>query len=482
MWDESVRRAFEKLEGQANAHARGPQFEVLVQRLFEREHFTVKRNPGIARPRQTDLLATYGDETYLIETKWQQAQIDINDIDSLRSRLQRTSGHVIGVLFSMSGFTTTAIEQITTYRDRTILLFGEQEIRHLFANQASLIPLLRRKRETFLTDGQVLLDIADHSWRGTVLNPNDLPLPQVQILDGTGTELPWITAEGGFAEAVFVDELPDVNWTPAQGIGVGLDLVLPIQSRNDLPYVFELLRSVGWISSAGHWAIEQSDVCWYGMGARSFLDAVDHWELRYQATQAHYHHSEHATYFDVSDGGFYTLSMNMRASERGNLLYPHLSVQLQGIPLHPEPFRRLARSFDRDDQVYFRSLTTDANIQQLPRSKERIRLEPVAFLCRTTTGEDIDTRGWVTGIVVKNPFRGKRLHVKRTKTRVHIPEALDSSALLVCSLRSWHELTDHIDYYYLWSFEFLHMYHAAILHPVADWESEQIDSRVWNLR
>ncbi len=482
MWDRSLERAFEDLEGQVNAHARGPQFEGLVQRLFEREHFTVRRNPGIAWPRQTDLLATYGDQTYLIETKWQHARVNINDIDSVRSRLQSTSGQVIGVFFSMSDFTTPAIERIANNRDRSILLFDEHEIRRLFANQVSLIAILRRKQEAFLTEGQVLLDIADDSWRGTPLNINDLPLPQVQLLDLASTELPWITSEGGFAEAVFVGELPDVNWTPAQGVGVGLDLVLPIEDKNDLPYVIELLRSVGWISSAGRWAIEQSEVCWHGVGAKDFLKAVDSWKKRYRATQVHYHDSEHIIYFDVCDGGFYTLSMDIHASRQGRIFHPHLSIQLEGIPLHPEPFRRLARSFDRDDQVYFRPLTEEANIEHVSLPKKRTRLEPLAFLCRSMVNDGFDTGNWVAGIVVKNPFRGMRLRTKRARTKTHIPGVLDSSALLICSLRSWHELGSHIDYYYIRSLEFLHTYDATILHPVVDWKSEEIDKRIRKLK
>ncbi len=57
-WDRSMERELECLEGEGNAHARGARFELLVQRLFERAHFSVERNAGVARPRQTDLFAS----------------------------------------------------------------------------------------------------------------------------------------------------------------------------------------------------------------------------------------------------------------------------------------------------------------------------------------------------------------------------------------------------------------------------------------
>jgi hypothetical protein len=58
---------FNRLGSLSSAHRRGYQLEVLLEELFRRAHFRVDRNVSIAKPRQTDLVARYGDTWYLIE-------------------------------------------------------------------------------------------------------------------------------------------------------------------------------------------------------------------------------------------------------------------------------------------------------------------------------------------------------------------------------------------------------------------------------
>lgn len=78
------------------AAQRGRELESFVAKLFRELHFRVKPNAGAARPRQTDVLVSRGTDTYLIECKWRSSKADIDDIDSLRSRLQRTDPAVVG--------------------------------------------------------------------------------------------------------------------------------------------------------------------------------------------------------------------------------------------------------------------------------------------------------------------------------------------------------------------------------------------------
>jgi hypothetical protein len=42
-------------------------------------------------------------EVYLIECKWRSDEANVDDIDSLRSRLRRTDGGTIGILVSFNG-------------------------------------------------------------------------------------------------------------------------------------------------------------------------------------------------------------------------------------------------------------------------------------------------------------------------------------------------------------------------------------------
>jgi Restriction endonuclease len=65
---------------------RGRALERVVADLFRQHHFSVTINPGIARPRQTDVFATRVTDHYLIECKWRAGKATIGDVDALRSR------------------------------------------------------------------------------------------------------------------------------------------------------------------------------------------------------------------------------------------------------------------------------------------------------------------------------------------------------------------------------------------------------------
>jgi len=131
--DEKLLADFERLLDSREQRRRGLEFEALLVRLFHRDGFAARRNPEIARPRQTDIHAKRFDAEFIVEAKWHGRPIDIADIDSLRSRLRRTHANVLGVVFSMSDFTEGAISSVEDERDRPILLFRGDETYFLFA-------------------------------------------------------------------------------------------------------------------------------------------------------------------------------------------------------------------------------------------------------------------------------------------------------------------------------------------------------------
>jgi hypothetical protein len=350
-------REFERLEGLRDTHARGPMFEVLVQHLCEREHFRVTRDAGTARPRQTDLFVSYGGDDFLIETKWQKDRADVADVDSLRSRLSRTAPHVAGVLVSMTGFTATAIKEVTEHRDRIVLLVEGPEIRNLFRYRSSLLALLRRKREHLIADGRVVFGEGGPRRSGPAPNRSSLPSSDLRIATAGGGVAPWVAGAGGFGPMVFVQELPDVEWIAGHGPGIGLDLQIDGGTRADIGHVLEALRGMGWVSSAGRFAIQQAAVCWHGAGAAAFLDALDGWESRYRAAGTRMHHTEEATYFDKWEDGFYTLSLRVEP-DHDHVWGVDFSMRLPGIPLVIEPIRALAHALSPEGHSYFRPLET----------------------------------------------------------------------------------------------------------------------------
>jgi hypothetical protein len=70
------------------------------------------------------------------------------------------------------------------------------------------------------------------------------------------------------------------------------------------------LAALGWASSAS-WAIKQQSKCWFGFGARGFIDALDDHKARYEGLEE-VHHTEQALYYDTFDGGSYTVALPLK--------------------------------------------------------------------------------------------------------------------------------------------------------------------------
>ena len=436
-------------------------FEALIQRLFEYAHFRVTRNAGAARPRQTDLVASHGNEDFLIEAKWQNDRVDIDDLDSLRSRLGRTASHVVGIFVSISGFTKTAIEGVGSDRTRIILLIDGSEIDDLFREPASLLALLRFKRERLIVDGQVLLSDSRRRRSGPAPDRLVLPAPNMQIALPSGGTAGWIAGGGEFGRAVFVQELPDVTWASTHGTGVGFDLHIYASNREDIARVIEILRRMGWVSSAGRFAIQQSTTAWYGLGAAAFLDALDAWGERYATAVGTMHHTEEATYFDKWEDGFYTLTMGVQAGD-DRVWGVNFSARLPGVPLVTEPFYDLALALDTDTHTYFIPLLQGDNRHIHP-TQRHVPLEAVALL-RDPSEE------WVTGIVARNPFRGSTPPSFEDVGEREELDQLRHIEFLICELSSWHHLDSPVGGYYLRRLHIGETSDATLIEVSADWD------------
>jgi Restriction endonuclease len=165
-WGSALSAEFKRLGSSPDAHQRGRKLEELLERLFQQAHFRVQRNAGIARPRQTDLVASYGDLSYLIEAKWLNTPADVDVFDAVRARLERAaSASVLGVIISVSGFTKSVVEEVVNCRGRQpVLLLGEEELTQALRSPESLVNVLRVKRNELVTHGRV--DLAAHRDRG----------------------------------------------------------------------------------------------------------------------------------------------------------------------------------------------------------------------------------------------------------------------------------------------------------------------------
>jgi hypothetical protein len=138
-----------------NPRTRGYRFQSLLQEFLLSCRFDVNANPGCAKPRQTDISASYDDLHLLIEAKWESKKLDVSDIDDLRSRLRRVAPHVVGCIFSMSCYTHQAIQEVEQDRTREILLCNADELEECFLNGKGLLDLLKYKRKMLAIHGRV---------------------------------------------------------------------------------------------------------------------------------------------------------------------------------------------------------------------------------------------------------------------------------------------------------------------------------------
>jgi hypothetical protein len=155
--------------------------------------------------------------------------------------LERTEPGVAGVLISMAGFAESVIEYVQQHRGRQIVLVSADELRDA---SDDLPTLLRRKREALLVDGRVLLDepaSARHRHERVFLPHADR---RFVMSDGEATGV--LMCGGRFGQFVFVHELPDIDWTPAPGVGVTLDVEPRMGDERDLRGLVHKLAALGW--------------------------------------------------------------------------------------------------------------------------------------------------------------------------------------------------------------------------------------------
>ncbi|MDQ3913924.1 MAG: restriction endonuclease [Actinomycetota bacterium] len=459
---------YRRLQQSENPHARGRALETVVTAAFRNAHFTVRRNAGAAIPRQTDLVAIRGHETYLVETKWQRPPVDIEGLDSLSARLGRVDPAVTGVFISVSGFTEPVVDEVRLHRKRPILLVSGAEFEAILEGNLDLVTVLRDKRRRLVIDAEVDQDsgVERRAWLTGPVDEETAASPiQFQLPDGRRTEV--LACGGDFGQFVFVESLFDVDWVQAQGNGVVLDLRFELRKDADLVRLVNELAGAGWSGGLPRWNIQQAATNWHGIGSRAFADALLGWEARYAGLDS-IHHTEEVSYHDEIDGGFYTLTADVSARDDRRVYYSNLSMQLLGIPLDLEPLQHLHQHIDPTAQAFFRPLSEPSvTAHGFPLGSSRIYVSPRALLVRR---DEIDKEEWVIGVAVENPFRGSRSDASsKWPSEKEWPFPIADTELLICDLRSHHPLSEPKPSYFLRHAHTSWTADVLVFHVVADW-------------
>lgn len=124
------------------------------------DHFeAVARRPYMSGGRQIDGSVSVEGTTYLSELKFTNEQSDATDVDSLLAKVNSKADNTMGVLFSISGFSSVAKKQASGSRG-LLLLFDHSHLYLMLAGLCTLQELIARVRRYAAQTGEAYLDAA----------------------------------------------------------------------------------------------------------------------------------------------------------------------------------------------------------------------------------------------------------------------------------------------------------------------------------
>ncbi len=135
--------------------ARGRAFQKLLAKTIEQQGWSQEEGARTSHE-EMDIMVYRGSLFYLIECKWEGEPIQAKVIRELFGKLGNRA-HVHGIVASMSGFTSGADEQTRDFTgQRTILLFGPEDVRALIEHKQTFDELLGEKQKALLTQRKIV--------------------------------------------------------------------------------------------------------------------------------------------------------------------------------------------------------------------------------------------------------------------------------------------------------------------------------------
>lgn len=114
------------------------------------------RRPYVTDGRQIDGSLTLDGTTYLVELKFTASQASATDIDSLRAKVDDKADNTMGVMVSISGYSSVAITQASGRQTR-ILLFDAMHLYLFLSGAISFAEIISRVRRHASQTGEAYL-------------------------------------------------------------------------------------------------------------------------------------------------------------------------------------------------------------------------------------------------------------------------------------------------------------------------------------
>jgi hypothetical protein len=118
------------------------------------------RRPYVSEGRQIDGSITIDGTTYLVELKFTAPQSSATDIDSLTAKVGNNASCTMGILVSMSGYSSVAINQASG-KGSPLLLFDYQHLYLVLTGGSTFEQVVRRVRRHASQEGKAFLAVAD---------------------------------------------------------------------------------------------------------------------------------------------------------------------------------------------------------------------------------------------------------------------------------------------------------------------------------
>lgn len=154
---ESLKTRLETLTLKLGTQAGGYEFQTWFYDLMD--YFdVVNRRPYVADGRQIDGSVTIDGTTYLIELKFTTGQSDAPDIDSLVAKVNSKADNTMGILVSISGYSSVAIKQASSARS-PLLLIDHSHVFYVLMGSGTFPEVITRIRRHSAQEGKAYLPV-----------------------------------------------------------------------------------------------------------------------------------------------------------------------------------------------------------------------------------------------------------------------------------------------------------------------------------
>lgn len=133
-----------ELTSLADTQRRGYRFQDLLRDLFALNDLDPRG--AFARPgEQTDASISLGDTVMLVEARWTETLTSPGEVREFRTKVHDKLDNTLGLMVSMAGFTSEAIDSASGGGRMVVVLMDGQDLASIFQGLTDLVEVLRRK-------------------------------------------------------------------------------------------------------------------------------------------------------------------------------------------------------------------------------------------------------------------------------------------------------------------------------------------------